>query len=195
MIFITGLLTFVFILNCLLLILLVLIQLPKKEAGAGIAFGSGTTDVLFGAGSGNVLTKITKYAAATFMVMALMLSVMSSRQAKETRRKIGTVLQDKANNPGPIENPNQIMSTNPAVKSLVATNLSLTTTNAAATNAPPTNKIPPNAIVPKPQPPAGTPATPVPAAPSPVTTPPRTETSPPATPATTPPAQPAVPKN
>ena len=61
--FLIGLLTVVMVLNCVILIFLVLIQLPKKDAGAGLAFGGGATDALFGAGSGNVLTKITKYAA------------------------------------------------------------------------------------------------------------------------------------
>ena len=65
-------------LDCLVLILLVLIQLPKKEAGAGLAFGGAATDALFGAGSGNVLTKITKYAAAAFFVLAVVLSLMQS---------------------------------------------------------------------------------------------------------------------
>ena len=64
------------LLDCVVLVMLVLIQLPKKEAGAGLAFGGAATDALFGAGSGNVLTKITKYAATTFFVMALILSVM-----------------------------------------------------------------------------------------------------------------------
>src|SRR5512137_2805079 len=76
MAFIIGLLTFVMFLDCLVLIFLVLIQLPKKDAGAGLAFGGGATDALFGAGSGNVLTKITKYAAGTFFVLALVLSLM-----------------------------------------------------------------------------------------------------------------------
>ena len=57
--FIIGLLTVILVLDCLFLVLLILIQLPKKEAGAGIAFGGGATDALFGAGSGNALTKIT----------------------------------------------------------------------------------------------------------------------------------------
>src|SRR6266849_1926805 len=78
MAFIIGLLTLVMVLDCLIVILLVLIQLPKKEAGAGLAFGGGATDALFGAGSGTVLTKITKYAAAAFFVMALTLSVLQS---------------------------------------------------------------------------------------------------------------------
>ena len=76
--FLIGLLTVVMVLDCVVLIFLVLIQLPKKEAGAGLAFGAGATDALFGAGSGNVLTKITKYAAAIFFALAIMLSLMRS---------------------------------------------------------------------------------------------------------------------
>ncbi len=71
-----GLLTFIMILACLVLVLLVLIQLPKKEAGVGVAFGGAATDALFGAGSGNVLTKATKYAAVSFFILAIILSVM-----------------------------------------------------------------------------------------------------------------------
>jgi len=76
--FLIGLLTVVLVLNCVLLILLVLIQLPKKDAGAGLAFGGAATDALFGAGTGNVLTKVTKYAAGTFFVLAMIVSVMQS---------------------------------------------------------------------------------------------------------------------
>jgi len=76
--FIIGLLTVIMVLDCLVLIFLVLIQLPKKEAGAGLAFGGGATDALFGAGSGTVLTKITKYAATIFFVLAVMLSIMQN---------------------------------------------------------------------------------------------------------------------
>jgi preprotein translocase subunit SecG len=74
--FIAGILTVLLVLDCLLLILLVLVQLPKKDAGAGIAFGGGAADALFGAGSGNVLTKITKWAAGIFFGMALVLGLV-----------------------------------------------------------------------------------------------------------------------
>ena len=77
-----GVLTVLMVLDCVLLILLVLVQLPKKEAGAGMAFGGAATDALFGAGSGNALTKITKYVAAAFFVLALSLSLVMSRQAR-----------------------------------------------------------------------------------------------------------------
>src|SRR5271156_274752 len=69
--YLAGLLTCVLLLNALLLILLVLVQLPKKDAGAGLAFGGGAADALFGAGSGNALTKITKWGTAVFIALAL----------------------------------------------------------------------------------------------------------------------------
>jgi protein translocase SecG subunit len=73
MIFISWLLTLLLILNCGVLMLLVLVQLPKKDAGAGLAFGGGAADALFGAGSGNALTKITKWAILLFVILAVAL--------------------------------------------------------------------------------------------------------------------------
>jgi len=80
------LLTAILVLDCLLLMLLVLIQLPKKEAGLGQAFGAGATDALFGAGSGNVLTKLTKYTTGIFFVVTLLISMM---QGHEARARVG----------------------------------------------------------------------------------------------------------
>ena len=74
--FFIGILTFFLVVNCALLILLVLIQLPKKDAGAGLAFGGGAADALFGAGSGNALTKITKYSTVIFFVLALAIGLL-----------------------------------------------------------------------------------------------------------------------
>ncbi len=72
---VNKLLTIVLFINSLFLILLVLVQLPKKEAGLGTAFGGGATDALFGAGAGNVLTKLTKWNAFIFLVLCLLLSM------------------------------------------------------------------------------------------------------------------------
>src|SRR5438093_5824499 len=88
--FLIGLLTVVLVLNCSLLVLLVLVQLPKKEAGIGTAFGGGATDALFGAGSGNVLTKVTKYTAGIFLGLALVLSIM-----KDAGGVFGHLRQDR----------------------------------------------------------------------------------------------------
>ena len=74
------LLTFFLVIDCLFLILLVLIQLPKKEAGMGQAFGGAATDALFGAGSGSALTKVTKYTAGIFFALTLLVSVLHGHQ-------------------------------------------------------------------------------------------------------------------
>jgi len=79
--FFIGFLTVILALDCLLLILLILIQLPKKEAGAGTAFGGQATDALFGgAGTGNALTLITKYAAGCFFALCVVLAILNARQ-------------------------------------------------------------------------------------------------------------------
>ncbi len=75
-------LTIILFLTSLFLILLVLVQLPKKEAGLGTAFGGGTTDALFGAGAGNVLTQLTKYCTILFLVLCLVLSIMNKRSSE-----------------------------------------------------------------------------------------------------------------
>jgi protein translocase SecG subunit len=80
--FIVGILTFFLVVNCLVLILLVLIQLPKKDAGAGLAFGGGAADALFGAGSGNALTKITKWATIIFFLLAIFLGHLQDRMQR-----------------------------------------------------------------------------------------------------------------
>jgi preprotein translocase subunit SecG len=85
---IIGLLTLVLVLNSLLLILMVLVQLPKKEAGLGMAFGGATADALFGAGSGTVLSQWTKYAAGAFLILSLGLSVLRNHEHRSSSRGI-----------------------------------------------------------------------------------------------------------
>ncbi len=78
MLWLIVLLTVILVLDCLFLLLLILVQLPKKEAGLGQAFGGGATDALFGAGSGNALTKMTKYATGVFLVLTLSISILNA---------------------------------------------------------------------------------------------------------------------
>src|SRR5580700_10714208 len=77
--FFIGILTFLLVVNCAVLVLLILVQLPKKDAGAGLAFGGGAADALFGAGSGNALTKITKWVAGAFLVLAVILGLFQNK--------------------------------------------------------------------------------------------------------------------
>jgi preprotein translocase subunit SecG len=112
-----GFLTFILVVNCLFLILLVLIQLPKKDAGAGVAFGGGTTDALFGAGTGNVLTKTTKYCAGLFLAMALILSILTANHQRSAGERLRQELEKKERVPAAQaqpEMPATLTSTNPA---------------------------------------------------------------------------------
>ncbi|MSU33030.1 MAG: preprotein translocase subunit SecG [Pedosphaera sp.] len=84
-----GILGFILVLICLLLGLLVLIQLPRKDAGQGMAFGSGAVDTLLGAGAGNALTTITKWVAGAFLALCLMLSLLGSRASSSAKASKG----------------------------------------------------------------------------------------------------------
>ncbi len=81
--FLIIILSVILVLDCTVLVFLVLMQLPKREAGAGLAFGGAATDALFGAGSGNFLTKATKYSAGIFFALAILLSLLQSYRAHQ----------------------------------------------------------------------------------------------------------------
>jgi len=128
--FLIGLLTVVLVLNCLLLILLVLVQLPKKEAGAGMAFGGAATDALFGAGSGNVLTKVTKYATIAFFVLTILVAFMQSNNRGNSGKALEDAMSKQAAAPAP--------SMPGATLGAPTTTNFLTSTAAAVSNAPAT---------------------------------------------------------
>ena len=71
------LLTVILVLVCILIGGLVLMQLPKKDSGAGLAFGGGAAEALFGAGAGTPLAQITKYCAGIFLLLSLTLSALN----------------------------------------------------------------------------------------------------------------------
>lgn len=141
MAFIIGLLTFIMVLDCLVLIFLVLIQLPKKEAGAGLAFGGAATDALFGAGSGTVLTKVTKYAAGIFFALAFVLAIMQSRFQSRRTSDFERMLEKQPTATAPAA---PASSTPAAATTPAGTNL-LLSAPAAATNAPATDSNAPAA--------------------------------------------------
>ena len=134
--FIIGLLTVVMVLDCAVLILLVLIQLPKKDAGAGLAFGGGATDALFGAGSGNVLTNITKYAATTFFVLAVVLSAMQSYYHGRTTSVFEQKLQQASPSPGMPATTAQPAPSTPSTKPAAVTTPAVENTAIPANPAP-----------------------------------------------------------
>jgi preprotein translocase subunit SecG len=133
--FIIGVLTVFLVLNCVLLILLVLVQLPKKEAGAGMAFGGAATDALFGAGSGNVLTKVTKYATVIFFLLTLTVAFLKGSNRDNSGKALENAMSQQAATVPTM--PGSTLGSRPA-----ATNF-LTTTAASVSNAAPaTTNVP-----------------------------------------------------
>lgn len=149
-----GLLTVVLTLNSIFLILLILVQLPKKEAGAGTAFGGAATDALFGAGTGNALTKMTRYSATVFFVLSLILAIIGANRSQASSGKLkGAIRQIAATNTAPAAaasastsnqlekvarqaGSNVVQTASNAVTAIVNTNaLSLTNLNVVSSNA------------------------------------------------------------
>lgn len=67
------------VLVCLLMILVILMQRSKQE-GIGAAFGAGMTESVFGADTGNVLSKTTVWCAVLFFGITLALSAISANK-------------------------------------------------------------------------------------------------------------------
>lgn len=74
-------LSILYVLVCLFLILVVLLQ-SGKGGGMGSAFGGGagsaSQQVFGGAGAGNILTRLTSISAALFMILSATLAYLSS---------------------------------------------------------------------------------------------------------------------
>ena len=87
-----GILSFVLVLVCIFLGLLILFQLPKKEAGVAAAFGADTTAALFGAGGGNAMTNLTKWTAGIFVILCILLSWMNAQRSQASGRGIREAL-------------------------------------------------------------------------------------------------------
>ena len=77
-----NLLLVVFVIVCLLMALLILMQRPKQE-GLGAAFGGGVTDQVFGARTTNVLQKGTVYLGSMFFILSLTLAILISKQSQK----------------------------------------------------------------------------------------------------------------
>jgi protein translocase SecG subunit len=134
--FIVGILTFLIVVNSALLILLVLVQLPKKDAGAGLAFGGGAADALFGAGSGNALTKITKWATGIFFALAIILGHEQNKlNHTDSSAFIQKVQQQSQTPAAPITQPSpqpSAPSATPATNNLLPLPLTVDTNTPAA---------------------------------------------------------------
>lgn len=68
---------FLFMLLCVLLCLVILVQ-ESKSMGLGASFGGDAGDSLFGTSTATVLKKFTAYLALIFVISCVLLSIWSS---------------------------------------------------------------------------------------------------------------------
>ena len=78
-------LLFFFVIDCLLMILVVLMQRSKQE-GLGAAFGGGFTESVWGAQTSNVLVKTTVVLAAVFFCVSILLARLYSVRASHMEK-------------------------------------------------------------------------------------------------------------
>ena len=139
------LLSFILVVSSLFLILLVLVQLPKKEAGLGQAFGSSTTDALFGPGSGNMLTKMTKWTAGIFFSLVILIWILQGHNARargvDPRSRL-TAAEKAELDPKPVA-PAAAVSTNTMTNTNLLLNAATNAVNAISKPAAPATPPPP----------------------------------------------------
>jgi preprotein translocase subunit SecG len=75
-------LLFIFVIVCLLIGLVVLMQRPKQE-GLGAAFGGGVTDQLLGARTTDFLQRATWYLGSLFFLICFTLAILIGKQNKQ----------------------------------------------------------------------------------------------------------------
>src|SRR5436305_7922103 len=93
-----------FILSCLVLIVVVLLQPGKADAGA--LFTSSVSSTAFGPrGTQNILAKITIGAAITFMLMALMLSLPGINGGNSVLQSEAVPVASPTASPSPASSP------------------------------------------------------------------------------------------
>ena len=77
-----------YVVVCISLIVIVLLQSGKGGGLAGIFGSGGGSQAIFGARAGDVMTKTTTALAVLFMVLSLALAVLSSHQAGSLSEEI-----------------------------------------------------------------------------------------------------------
>ncbi|HXS18608.1 MAG TPA: preprotein translocase subunit SecG [Polyangiaceae bacterium] len=83
--------TWLHVLSCLFLILVVLIQ-PGKSGGMGALSGAAATQVFGGRGAGNILTKTTWVTATIFFATSITLAFLSSSTTDSLESKSDSAL-------------------------------------------------------------------------------------------------------
>ncbi len=102
----------IFVIVCILLVLIILLQ-SSKASGMEL-FGGGSQNI-FGAQTGDVLTKATTVLAALFLFGTIMLAIYRANEDTAISKKLKKSMKNQQNQPRPEERP-LTGSTNPEAK-------------------------------------------------------------------------------
>ncbi|MCB1160875.1 MAG: preprotein translocase subunit SecG [Leptospiraceae bacterium] len=92
--FLTGLVLSLFIFSAVILILLVTF-FQTKGGGMGGLMGGGASQTPFGSSSADVLTKVTRYTALSFILLSLLLSFLFASKQDKLIPPEGKLIPDK----------------------------------------------------------------------------------------------------
>jgi preprotein translocase subunit SecG len=136
-------LLFFYVVICLLMCLVVLMQRSKQE-GLGAAFGGGFTESVWGAQTSQVLVKATVWLAALFFILSISLARLYSHRAS-LEKEISPVQQQLLQPVAPAK-PSAVTTPAAPTTAVPATSPVTPTTTAPTTAAPsapaPTNAAP-----------------------------------------------------
>src|SRR5581483_3680736 len=96
-----------YIVACFLLILFVLLQPGKADAGGGLAFGAANTAAFGPRGTQTVLAKITITAAIVFFLIAFIFSIPGIFERRSIGEGVNQSEQAPAPAPAPLPTPEQ----------------------------------------------------------------------------------------
>jgi preprotein translocase subunit SecG len=104
-------LLFFFVIDCMLMCLVVLMQRSKQE-GLGAAFGGGFTESVWGAQTSQVLVKATVWLAALFFIFSIGLARLYSHRAS-LEKQISPIQQELLQPVAPVKSTNTAAPGNP----------------------------------------------------------------------------------
>lgn len=93
MTFIYYLFIFLFIILCVLLSFIVLIQ-DSKSFGLGASFGGDSSDSLFGTSTADIIKKVTGYLATIFLISSVLLSIWTASLGRSKMKNNIPVIEE-----------------------------------------------------------------------------------------------------
>ncbi|HEY0258176.1 MAG TPA: preprotein translocase subunit SecG [Candidatus Methylacidiphilales bacterium] len=128
-----DILLFFFVIDCVFMCLVVLMQRSKQE-GLGAAFGGGITESMWGAQTSQVLVKTTVWLAAIFFILSILLARLYAHREALTEK--GSTIQQELLHPIVPPSTNAVPVPAPAAPAANSMTVPTPPTPSVPTNAP-----------------------------------------------------------